>query len=266
MATNPPSIKRSAFDCPHCNAYARQTWFSALGNPLAASALPTLIDAEIVDQSLVKLMKALGAGWGEAGSMAILGQAMPATATLPNAHYSRCDHCEKVGIWFGEKLVYPANSMAAPPHADMPLTVKSDYIEAAAIVGASPRGAAALLRLAIQKLCLAAVGEENINNAAAGLVAKGLDADLIRALDVLRVVGNNAVHPGEMKLDDDRETALKLFGLANLCVDSLISQPKRIAELFDQLPQRARSAIEDRNGRARRSSALPPPAQPPKDA
>jgi hypothetical protein len=35
-------------------------------------------------------------------------------------------------------------------------------------------------------------------------------------LDSARVIGNEAVHPGTMDMRDDHDTAIKLFGLANL--------------------------------------------------
>jgi hypothetical protein len=38
-------------------------------------------------------------------------------------------------------------------------------------------------------------------------------------LDSVRVIGNETVHPGTMDMRDDHDTAIKLFGLANLIVD-----------------------------------------------
>jgi len=38
-------------------------------------------------------------------------------------------------------------------------------------------------------------------------------------MDSLRVIGNNAVHPGEMDLTDDTEAASALFNLLNFVVE-----------------------------------------------
>lgn len=259
MASTQPSTKASAFDCPYCKAYSRQTWLSVSGSPLVPGSLPQLIDHTSVDPGVAKALQAMGAAWGEAGTVVQLKQPLAASVILPNAHFSKCDHCRKAAIWFGEMLAYPPNSTAPPPHPEMPGGVKKDYLEARDIVGASPRGAAALLRLALQKLCAEAVGQENINAATEILVGKGLDTTLVRALDVLRVVGNNAVHPGQMNLDEDRATANQLFELTNLCVDGLISRPKRIAEMFERLPEGSRKAIAARDEKAARAISIDEP-------
>jgi hypothetical protein len=63
-----------------------------------------------------------------------------------------CNHCDGYTIWKQEVMVFPDGGAAAMPHDDMPANVKEDYLEARAIVNKSPKGAAALLRLALQRL------------------------------------------------------------------------------------------------------------------
>nr|WP_246787276.1 DUF4145 domain-containing protein [Rhizobium leguminosarum] len=123
-----------------------------------------------------------------------------------------------------------------------------DYDEARSIVQKSPRGAAALLRLAIQKLCKH-LGEsgKNINDDIASLVAKGLDYRIQKALDVLRVIGNEAVHPGTIDLNDDPNTAESLFKLFNLIVEKMISEPKLVEEVYASLPPEKLKQIEQRD-------------------
>lgn len=131
-------------------------------------------------------------------------------------------------------MVYPFSGSAPLPNADMPHDMREDFEEARNIVEHSPRGAMALLRLAVQKFCIH-LGEngKNINTDIGKLVAKGLPGKMQQALDSVRVIGNNAVHPGQIDLKDDRESAYKLFGFINIMVDILITQPKSIDEFYD---------------------------------
>jgi len=149
-----------------------------------------------------------------------------------------------------ERMIWPQDISAAPlPNPDMPVDIQKDYIEARGISAISPRGAAALLRLSIQKLCKH-LGEpgDNINADIGSLVKKGLSAQIQQALDIVRVTGNNAVHPGEMQLQEDPQMVSLLFQLVNLIVESQISQPKAVQELYGKLPQGAVDAIDKRDG------------------
>ena len=81
----------------------------------------------------------------------------------------------------------------------------------------------------------------------AALVADGLDPRVQQVLDIVRVVGNNAVHPGQIDLRDDRATAEMLFGFLNVIAEKTISVPKRIEEVYGALPEDARDAIAKRD-------------------
>jgi hypothetical protein len=170
---------------------------------------------------------------------------------LKQATVARCYTCHEITIWLGDKLLWPSAGTASPPNPDMPGDIRRDYDEASTILDLSPRGAAALLRLAVQKLCVH-LGEKgkNINEDIAALVAKGLDPRVQQALDVVRVIGNEAVHPGAMDLRDDRATAEHLFGLVNLIVERMISYPKHMDALYASLPASKLEEIERRNAKA----------------
>jgi len=135
------------------------------------------------------------------------------------------------------------------PHEDMPADVRTDYEEARQIPANSPRGAAALLRLGIQKLCVY-LGEsgKTINDDIAALVKKGLPVEIQQALDIVRVVGNNAVHPGELNASDVAAVSSALFDLVNQIIEERISRPKKLQAMFAKLPQSAQQAIKKRDG------------------
>jgi hypothetical protein len=105
------------------------------------------------------------------------------------------------------------------------------------------------MRLVIQKLC-AYLGEKgrNIDDDIASLVRKGLNPLVQRSLDIVRVVGNEAVHPGTIDLTDDRNTALQLLGLVNAIAEQMISHPKAVKEMYNALPSAKLEAIQRRDG------------------
>ena len=137
------------------------------------------------------------------------------------------------------------------PNPDLPDKVRADYEEAGRILTLSPRGAAALLRLAIQKLC-AELGEKGkkIDEDVASLVKKGLSPLVQKALDSVRVIGNEAVHPGTLDLKDDVDTATRLFELVNIIAEQMISNPKHVEDLYAKLPEEKKKAIEKRDGKS----------------
>jgi len=145
-------------------------------------------------------------------------------------------------------MIIPSEAPVEAAHHDLPEPCIAEYQEARDIVARSPRAAAALIRLALHRL-MAALGERGntINDDIASLVAKGLPLEVQQSLDFCRVVGNNAVHPGEIELNDTPEIAHSLFGMLNFIVEDRISRPKRIAELYAKLPSGARAAIEKRD-------------------
>ena len=144
-------------------------------------------------------------------------------------------------------MYYPAPNSAPPPTREMPEAVHKLYMEAAGISEQSPRGAAALLRLSIQVLCKE-LGEpgKNINTDIGSLVKKGLPNRVQQSLDIVRITGNNAVHPGEIDLDEPDVTE-NLFKLINLIVEYTISMPNQIDGVFNKLPEGSLKAIADRD-------------------
>jgi hypothetical protein len=176
------------------------------------------------------------------------------------------DHEEIIGIdSTGEEItmqpieterLYPFVDTSIPlPHADLPDDLHHDYLEALKVYSVSPRSSCALLRLLIQKLCKELGGRgKKIDKDIAFLVKKGLPEHIQQSLDIVRVIGNKAVHPGTINIDDNPELAKDLFALVNLIVEDRIGFPKRqaadkkyIAEKYEALPEGALEYIRNRD-------------------
>ena len=170
---------------------------------------------------------------------------------------SLCAHCRRYSFWYKQTLTFPRPLIGPPPQLDMPLAVKNEYEEARTIADASPRGAAAMLRLAVQKLCEHLEGEQviNLNECIARWVKEGLDEGVQKALDSVRVTGNNAVHPGTMDLNDNPEIVKTLFEVVNFIIEKRISERKRIDQFYDEvLPEEEKQKIANRDVPAREKS------------
>ena len=163
---------------------------------------------------------------------------------------ARCYSCGKKIIWIDNEYIYP-NIVAEEVNPDLPTSVKQLYNEAGLIYNQSPRAACALLRLAIDRLCNE-LGEtdRDINKNIGALVEKGLPKKIQQALDIVRVVGNKAVHPGTIAFDvDDIDTAKSLMRLINMIGQSMITDPNEIDKMYNQLPESAKESIDRRDGK-----------------
>ena len=216
----PAELNSPAFHCPHCGVYARQRW-----------------------NTVVRSQHEYGGGH--------------ATYTDQKFLICYCEACRSPTFWIADgSMIFPVATLGEPPADDLPDELKRDYEEARVICQYSPRGAAALLRLVIQKLCvhLDQPGKD-INKDIGALVAAGLPAAVQKALDIVRVVGNESVHPGTIDLRDEQATALQLFRLVNLIVEKMITEPREIEDLYAGLPPNKLDGIHNSGTVARSRSA-----------
>jgi Domain of unknown function (DUF4145) len=213
-----PSISAHSFSCPHCGTLAHQTWFFLFATsfdkddlPLVAVSPQDIVDIqsnrefnETKKAEMMQYIRRLSAGELFLASE----NDSHYSNTVRNLHLSQCYSCNKYALWLHDNLLYPAPHLHVECNSDMPDEIRADFNEAREIFFLSPRGAAALLRLAVQKLC-AVLGEsgKDINADIASLVTKGLSVQIQQALDIVRVIGNEAVHPGQIDLNDDPATA-----------------------------------------------------------
>lgn len=202
-----PDWNLQAFNCPHCGAFAHQ--IHRTSTPDLNGAVPN------------KFMNTVG-------------------TTI-------CAQCTQYAIWNIETMVYPQKGIGPLPNPDLPETVRNLYLEASAVGAISSRAAAALLRLALQLLCKELGGDgKNINDDIKRLVEKGLPSPVQKAMDSLRIIGNDAVHPGQIDTDN-QEVVTKLFKLINVVADYMITQPKHIDEIYDSLPEEKKKQILQRD-------------------
>ena len=256
-----PKYGAERFSCPQCGAFAHQTWYrlgmfdvghgkklSRYGFAPALLAHAEKIQDEDVRKKAIAFVKRL-----QKNVLTYMFEEYGRSDwVFVNFHVSACYSCDAFTVWVEDKIVYPISRSVVEPHELMPASVKADFEEAGSIVDLSPRGAAALARLCIQKLTTE-LGEkgENLNDDIGELVKKGLEVEVQQALDVVRVVGNNAVHPGTIDLKDDKDTALTLLCLVNMIVERCIAGPKKLLSLFARLPPGALQQIEKRDGSAK---------------
>jgi hypothetical protein len=207
----PPSIRETAFSCPHCEVLSYQAWHATFAER-QDHKVPEIIDAEELKkiQASAALDKSGRFNLPRANIMATgmpfahnYGRRNNNCCEVLNVWISKCYNCQRLAIWVRDRLIYPLRGGAPTANADMPDDIRRDYEEASAILDLSPRGSAALIRLAIQKLCkhLGQPGK-NINDDIKALVKDGIDSRIQKALDAVRVIGNNAVHPGQIDIQD----------------------------------------------------------------
>ncbi len=221
-----PEYESDGFNCPYCHAYAKQTW-ALLGG---SKACWMGMDAEY---------SYIHNDW-----KVIYIDGAPVCVSL-------CAKCENATLWLDEKIIYPTARMGPPANSDLPDNVKEIYEEASAIARLSTRAACALLRLAIEML-LKDLGhlkeKSNINDSIGELVRAGADQRVQQSLDVVRVTGNNAVHPGTIDFNDSADVST-LFELINYIADTLITRPKKTREMFDNLPEEDKKRIKKRDSK-----------------
>lgn len=208
MSYYPPEYRKKAFTCPLCGVFANMQW---------------------VDLFL-----------GNYGSSLVIR--------------ANCDQCQEHSYWLGEfhgdnegKMIYPTVSNVPYPNSDMPEDAKTDFLEARDVYPYSPRAAAALLRLALQRICVDLGKSSNINTAIGQLVSDGLLPQIQKALDAIRIIGNESVHPGEIKDEDLGGSVGAMFELLNFIVQDRITRFKEIDALYDSLPESKRQGVERRD-------------------
>jgi hypothetical protein len=182
-----------AFHCPHCGAYVKQEWHDV--------AKGQRLEGEV--------------GYYE--------------AFIAGLSLSLCSRCGQYALWRDEEMIFPVSSASPSPVESMPRDVKAYFLEAKDTFSASPRAAAALLRLALQQL-MVHLGEhgKNLDRDITHLAKRGLPPIVQEALVSVRFIGNDAVRPGEISLKDNTCVAATLFDLVNMIVEIMLSHSRAL--------------------------------------
>lgn len=209
-----PELDKQAFICPRCGIYATQEWHELgyeeeyyEGGPSGDEENIRVKKLEVnKDRMLLKV--------------------------------SICSSCNKGCLWQDEKMIYPDLNTAPLPNSDLPESAMVNYKEAASVFSRSPRAAAAMLRLVVQDICvfMGGKGKDMQKDIDYLIKEKELPKNMVKAMDAVRIVGNEAIHPGEMDLQDDAQTVGVLFGLVNRIAEKLITEPRKDEEFYASLP------------------------------
>lgn len=157
-----PKLGKSNFQCPHCKVVSQQDWFDKRN--------ATTVVENIVNNTFLNYRSSIRDYHQEAIALFLRRFYQENEKQLPNFipskfSLSTCLTCSDISIWVEAKLVYPKQIAIEPPNQDMSEEIQNLYNEALSIAMESPKGATALLRLALQ-LLLKQLGKsgKNINN------------------------------------------------------------------------------------------------------
>ena len=111
-----PEFGKSAFHCPHCNAFTEQKWTLLIKKNLLFGWLQTNI---FFYYEHIENSQSLG--------------------HLANIEAATCSHCKEPSLWLcsEQKQIYPMVQLHLEPAQDMPGSVKELYEEARSIANMS---------------------------------------------------------------------------------------------------------------------------------
>ena len=216
-----PKFNESSFTCPHCGVLAQMKFF-----------IPHKVQ-QIINDNLSCLFIANSTQ----NNIDNIRYYLNFYAKYGNS-FAVCQNCNETSIWINQEMVYPKARLTPLPNKDLPDDIKTDYEEASKIMQDSPRGACALLRLALQKLMIHLEEDRNLDKAIQSLIDKQkIDKTLQKALDSVRVIGNSAIHPNELDVKDNVEIAAALFKIINYIAEKILSDKREIEEIYSLLPE-----------------------------
>ncbi len=161
--TSRPSIKETAFDCPHCGAYTAQHWFYLHADIISGEKkTPDIPDEEFKtginnNKDIDAGMKQRLAAWIEKMDSGLIffqeeERGSDNAHRVNNVYVSKCNSCDQISLWVHDHIVFPSRKAGAHPNNDLPENIKYYFEEARSGLKLLLRGVTSLLRLSIQKL------------------------------------------------------------------------------------------------------------------
>jgi len=139
-----PAIDQLAFNCPNCDALARQFWFSVHADPLKADEKPFVATAETVktltfgnNEEAERDRKLKWAEQMASGRPFLEVHREFRSRDVQNVSISYCFNCNEMCLWVYDQLVWPRRECPEPKlHA--PPNVRRESEEASQTLEASP--------------------------------------------------------------------------------------------------------------------------------
>lgn len=154
-------------------------------------------------------------------------------------YLENCEVCQGTSIYDANTgmKIHPTNSSIKEPNNDMPKNIKDLYNEASSVFELSPRSSLAIIRLALDLLCieLGAKEQDNLFNKVEWLYNENvIDAELKELAHGVRGLGNGAVHPRNIDEEINKNDAIIVFELLNIIVEEKITKENRKNELVNR--------------------------------
>ena len=227
-----PKLNSMNFKCPYCGVLAQQNWKNSRG----------IIDwfTNSIEHYYLNYRRRVSSTVQEIIENFILSYVSELQNDRNNFlseefNFSICQNCECTTVWYKKDFVFPRQFPVDQPNEDLDEKIKDLYREAATIFQDSPRAAAALLRVSIELLFKQLGQKGSLKDCIDELKEKGLSSKIIDALDICRLIGNHAVHPSRIDLEEEPDKVKFIFSLVNDIAEELVTKPRKMAENYGDL-------------------------------
>ncbi|WP_436867355.1 DUF4145 domain-containing protein [Mammaliicoccus sciuri] len=154
-------------------------------------------------------------------------------------YFENCEVCQGACIYDANTgmKIHPTTSNIKEPNKDMPINIKDLYNEASSVFELSPRSSLAIIRLALDLLCIELGAKENDNlfNKVEWLYNENvIDSELKELAHGVRGLGNGAVHPRNIDEEINKDDAIIVFELMNIIVQEKITKVNRKRDLVNR--------------------------------